>query len=328
MFHTPPGIVVQGDFIPLNQLRIPVLDEIRGVFGGVLAGLGDIVAELLHDLQPHQIVLIPVIIRRLGPALDLGIQVVALQVLNPQQPRLMIDTRDLPPAVIHIFPHIQQVQQAAGAALNRMAQPHGPDGGVPLHIAAEHSHGIGVIEEQRPGAKPLHVLGVALHHGDGPQSPEDPAYAQGVRYGLSQAVLLGDLEIGDGAGLISSHLDGVDNKIRAGKRLSSVQSFDDIRLAVCGFVDVAQDLIGLIQPDGIDIEQTNVKGAQLRGQDAVPDDIAGENRAARADKGDFHSVQSFPRVDFILSQTGAGGHSGMLSPLDFMLHFSPVVICC
>lgn len=63
LFHTAAGILIQRNFVPLDQLGILVLDEIGGVFRGMLAGFGDIIAELLHNLQTHQIVSILVVLR-------------------------------------------------------------------------------------------------------------------------------------------------------------------------------------------------------------------------------------------------------------------------
>lgn len=100
-----------------------------------------------------------------------------------------------------------------------------------------------------------------------------------------------------------------------------------LALALCCFVDIAQDLEGFIQPDGINVEQADVKSAKLRGENTVADDIAGKYSAARTDKGDFQASHSFLRDAFILLQTDGNNYRGMLSPLDFMLHFSYFVVC-
>ena len=173
LLNTTPGVFIQRDFEAFNKLRVFFFDKIRRVFGCVLARFGHIVAEPPHDLQTHQVFALFVVLRRKGTALDLWIQIVALKVLDFQQPGLVIDTGDLPAAAIGIFAHIQPLEQPLRAALHRMAQPDGTDTGVPLHIAAEHRHRIGIVEEQSIRAKPLHDVGIGLHHGDGAQGTEN-----------------------------------------------------------------------------------------------------------------------------------------------------------
>lgn len=123
LLNTTPGVFIQRDFEAFNKLRVFFFDKIRRVFGCVLARFGHIVAEPPHDLQTHQVFALFVVLRRKGTALDLWIQIVALKVLDFQQPGLVIDTGDLPAAAIGIFAHIQPLEQPLGAALHRMAQP-------------------------------------------------------------------------------------------------------------------------------------------------------------------------------------------------------------
>ena len=51
----PPRILVERDREPLDQVGPPRLDEPRHVFGEVLGGLGDEVAESAQDLEPDPV---------------------------------------------------------------------------------------------------------------------------------------------------------------------------------------------------------------------------------------------------------------------------------
>ena len=98
-----------------------------------------------------------------------------------------------------------------GAHLHAVAQAHRLDGGVALHIAGQHGHGVGVVEEPRVRAHLSHIVGKILHHGNGAQSAEDAANAQRIGDGLAQAVLLGHFKVRYRAGLVQTHLNGVDH---------------------------------------------------------------------------------------------------------------------
>ena len=97
-----------GNLEPVDQLRILTLDEPGVVLAGVLAGLGDVVAKR------------SIISRRTRSlqsscsspaALDLGVQVVALQVSDLQQPGLVVDAGDLPAALVDVLGHAHVAQQ-------------------------------------------------------------------------------------------------------------------------------------------------------------------------------------------------------------------------
>ena len=172
-----------------------------------------------------------------------------------------------------------------------MAQAHSLHAGVALHVAGEHGHGVGVVEEQRVGADLFHIPGKVLQHGDGPQGPHNAANAQGVGDGLAQAVLLGDFKVDDGAGLVEAHLDGVHHKLGVPQGLLAVLhsqiGLDDGPALVDVLVDGGQNAEALVQAGAVDIVQGDLAFLQGGSAHHVAQHIAGEHGAAGAHKGDF-----------------------------------------
>ena len=58
---------------------------------------------------------------------------------------------------------------------------------------------------------------------------------------------MGTLKVGDGAGVVKAHLDGIHDEIRAAEGGLAVKGLGDMSLAVGGLVNVAQNLVRLIQ---------------------------------------------------------------------------------
>ncbi len=95
----------------------------------MLGGLRDVIAEAPHHVQPNQIpvhIISSVRIRR--APLDFRIEVVARFILDFKQPRLMVDTGDLPPAAIQVFLHLQRFQQHGYAGLHAVTKADRVDG--------------------------------------------------------------------------------------------------------------------------------------------------------------------------------------------------------
>ena len=287
------GILVQRNVEPVDQLRIPVLDEPRRVFAVVLGGLGDVVAEPAHQLQAHHVaVLFLVLLQR--ALFELRIQIPAV-LRDLQKPRLMVDARDLPLHSVIVL-HAQHLHQMAGAHLHAVAQAHRLDGGVALHIAGQHGHGIGIVEEQRVRANRSHIIGKILHHGDGAQSTEDTADAQRIADGLAQAVLLGHFKVRYRAGLVQAHLNGVNHIGCAAQRFTAVfhaQIGGDHRMAAHIAVERRQHPAAIVQTNGIDIIQGKFAVLQHGRQHAVAHYIFDKNTGARSHKDDF-SHKSVP----------------------------------
>ena len=282
MLDAAARILIQRDIEALDQLRILVLDKIRRVFSIMLAGLGHIVAKALHQLIAHHIVML--LGARGRAALDFGIQIVALRIADLQQPGLMVDAGDFPLIGI-VIGHIQPLEQVAGAHLHAVAQTHRLDGGVALHVAGQHSHGVGVVEEPGVGAHLGHIVGEVLHHGDGAQGAEDAADAQGVGDGLAQAVLLGHLKVRHRAGAVQAHLNGVDHVIGAAQGVLAVfhaQVGLDGGLVAQVPVDGVQHALAVVHAVRVDIVEGNLAVFHDRGRHAVAQHVLGEHAGAGA----------------------------------------------
>ena len=189
-----------------------------------------------------------------------------------------------------------------------MAQAHSLHIGVALHVAGEHGHGVGVVQEQGVGADRFHVFGKIPQHGDGAQRTHDAADSQGVADGLAQTVFLGNLEIRHRAGLVQAHLDGVHHEVGAPEGLPAVLhaqiSLDDGAVLVGIFVDCAEDDLRFLQALGVDVIQCDLALAQSGRAHAVPQYIPGKHRAASSHKCDFRHVLSFRRRDGGLCDSG------------------------
>ena len=217
----------------------------------------------------------------------------------------MVDAGDQLPAAFQLVLHAQLFQQLFRADLHTVAQTHGLNAGVALHIAAEHGHGVGVVQEQRVGAYFPHILGEIVHHGDGAQGAHDATDAQRIADGLSKAVLLGHLKVDNGAGVIQAHLNGVDDETRAAQSFLAVfhaQMLGDAGMAALGLVHGGNDLIAFFQPGRVDVVQGVFPILQRVRAHAVAQNVAHEHCAARAHKGDLiHDGSSFgfPFVVFV-----------------------------
>ena len=330
-------IFVQRNVEPVDELGILGLDEIRAVLAVVLGGLGDIIAEAAHQLQAHHVAVLAILLIQLvlfaqvlfgllgqlaamllagalqyllngglgqlalvfeqGAALDFRIQIHAV-LAHFQQPGHVVDARDLPLYLLVIF-HVQLAQQALAADLHAVAKAHGLDAGGALHGAAQHGHGIGIVQKQGVRANLFHIPGEVQHHRDGAQGAEDAADAQGIGDGLAKAVALGHLKVDDRAGLIAAHLDGVDHIIGAAQGILALlhaQIGLDFGLAAVVAVDGLQHQFGLIQPLSVNIVQRDGGILQSRGHHTVAQHVFGKNRAASTHKGNFRHGNLLPEI--------------------------------
>ena len=296
-------IFVQRNVVALDQLRILGLDIEHIVFGVVLAGFGAVVAKAADIVHPNHIVVLFRAVLHGGfvlfqrTAANLGIQVVAVLILQLQQPAHMVDARDQLPTAFQLVFHAQLLQQAFGADLHTVAQAHGFNARIALHIAAEHSHGVGIVQEQRVRAYFPHVSGKIVHHGDGAQGAHDAADAQRIADGLAKAVLLGHFKVDNGAGIVQTHLNGVDHETGAAQGFLAVlhaQMLGDAGMAALGLVHGGDDFKALFQPGRVDVIQGVFPILQRVRAHAVAQHVAHEDRAASAHKGDLiHTVSSF-----------------------------------
>ena len=231
------------------------------------------------------------LVQLFGPAADLGVEVVALAVPDVQEPAHVVDAGDGLAVAGELVGHAKMLQQAAGADLDAVAKAHGLHLGIAQHVARQHGHRVGVVQQPGVGADLLHVPGEFGHDGDGPQAAHDAADAKGVGDGLAQAVLFGDLEIDDGGRLIAADLDGVDHEPGPTQGLPAVFRAEigaDHRPALVDVpVQGLQNLLALPEPDRVDVVQGDLAAAQGRGTHDVAQNVPGKNGAAGTEEGDL-----------------------------------------
>ena len=207
----------------------------------------------------------------------------------------MVDAGNALPAAFQLVLHAQFLQQEFRAHLDAVAQAHGFDARVPLHVAGEHGHRVGVVEEKGIRADFLHIPGEVVHDGNGAQGTHDTANPQGIADGLAQTVLLGYLEVDDGAGVIEAHLDGVDYESGPPEGFLPIfnsQIGGDLPVSALGPVHGGDDLKALLQADGIDVVQSEFPVPEGLGTHAVSQHIADKHGAARAHKSDLIHIAS------------------------------------
>ena len=125
---------------------------------------------------------------------------------------------------------------------------------------------------------------------------EDAANAQRIADGLAQAVLLGHFKVRYRAGLIQTHLNGVNHIGCAAQRVLAVfhaQIGGDHRMAAHIAVERRQHPAAIVQTNGIDIIQGKFAVLQHGRQHAVAHYIFDKNTGARSHKDDF-SHKSVP----------------------------------
>ena len=82
-----------------------------------------------------------------------------------------------------------------GADLNTVAKTYRLDARESLHISAENSHRVGVVEEISIGADLLHISCEVRKNGNCAKPAEDSAYTEGVGDSLTKSVFFGDFKV-------------------------------------------------------------------------------------------------------------------------------------
>ena len=165
-----------------------------------------------------------------------------------------------------------------------------------------------IVQQPRVGADLLHVLREVQHHRDGAQGAEHAAHAQRIGDGLAQAVLLRNLEVSDGAGIVAADLDGVDDVVRAAQRRLAVldaQILLDLGLGAVVAVDGLEHHLGLVQTGLVNIVQRNGALRQRGGHHAVAQNVLREHRGTGAHESDFRHGK------LLLQSSDSSGHAAL-----------------
>ena len=205
----------------------------------------------------------------------------------------MVDATDagLDLVLVVLVREIKGLEEAPDACLHGVAEADGADGRVTEHKAGQGAHGVGVVQEPHIGTDFGHVFGEALHGIAAAEGTEKPADAEGVRDGLTQAVLRRDGEInGLGDGEVPD-ADGVDGKVSAAQGLLAVfnaaVSGDGCAVLVDILVESAQHHLRFTETLGIDVVEGDVGVLQSRSTKGVADDVLDEDRTAGAHERNF-----------------------------------------
>ena len=286
------GVFIQRNVVAVDELGIAALNIKSVVLCIVLAGLCYIVAEIADIVKAHLVLEIGLRHLSLDAGLDLGIEVVAVLVLDLQKPCHMVDACDQFLSAFQLVLKADAGQQILGADLHAVAQTDGLDAGIALHVAGEHSHRIGVIEKERVRADLLHIPGKILHDRNRSERAHDPADAQCVGNSLAETVFLGNLEVDDGCGIVSADLDRVDDKCGAAERSLAILYAEialDLSVAAEDLAHGFQDCAALLQPRSIDIIQGEHAVPERFTAHAVANDISCKDGASGTHKCDLHT---------------------------------------
>ena len=294
LIDTAAGILVEGNIVALDEAGEVLLDEPRIVLGVMLAGLGAVVAETVAVEEAYLIGKVTGVGQLfLHTAAHLGVDVHAVLVPQVKEPRHVINTRDGLLMTLDVLVHAHLAEDGLGADLHRVAETHSLVEDEALHIARKHGHGVGVIEEPGVGADLVHIVAEGLHNGNGTEGAHDAADAEGIGDGLTEAVLLGDLKIDNGAGIVAADLNGVDHELGTAEGLLAVLDAEmggNLSVAAYGIDHAVQDALALLQTLGVDVVESKLGITKSLGAEAVADDVAGKDGTACAHKGNFHSI--------------------------------------
>ena len=166
------------------------LAEVGHILAGVAARLGDEVAEVLHQVDPHRL------LRRRSPAARSPARSrVEIFVAAPEleEERLVVDAGAAEDHLV--VGHVDPARQHLAGALHAVAQPDVRPPGRAVERPAVGGHRVDIVEQQRVGRQLVHVAAQVEQHRDGAQRAEHAARAERIADALLDAVALRDLDV-------------------------------------------------------------------------------------------------------------------------------------
>ena len=149
------------------------------------------------------------------------------------------------------------------------------------------------------------------HHRDGAQRAHYAADAEGVGDGLAQAVLLGNLEVGDGGGPVSTDLEHPDSVIRAVQRGAPVEGGFDGGMHIQRLGHFVRDDLRRAQALRVDVVQADGDAGEFGEAEDVAEQILREDGASSAEEGDFgHEVPPRVNLHVIVPPNAMEAHGG------------------
>ena len=242
LFDTSSRIFVKRNIELLDHLRIFGFNEERIILCIVLTGLCAVVSKMTDVLVTyHILMLLAGGILLLGDSADLRVQVVSVFVMDLKKPCHVVDTCDQLGTSLKLVFHSHSLKKFLGADLNAVAETYGADLCETLHIAGEHCHRVGVVQEQSVRADLFHIPCELFQNRNGTKCTHDTTNSQGICDSLFDAVFLRDLKVCYCTWLIAAYLNGIDYEVCITKCIFTVLSteicFDHCAILIYVVVD-------------------------------------------------------------------------------------------
>ena len=280
--------------VPVGAVRAVSFNQIRTfaepsvILGIVAAGLRDIIAQMPEHFVAHLLLVIKLGILQL--LCKLWVQVLPV-VLQLEIERLMVDARTEIIDLVHR--RFQPLRQHGDRPLHAVAQTCDLDVCFGLHGLAEHRHRIRVIQKNRVWAVFLDIPANVQHQRDIAQSAENAGDAARIADVDIDAELHGDLNI-IAPDVDPAVEDRTQNAVRTGKRLRAALRRGDCCVRTHGRVDLSDCGGNPFEPLRVGVHQRQLTVRKGWEREQIPDKIAREDKAARADKCKFFHKEHHP----------------------------------
>ena len=310
LFLATPHVFAHRNLESLDEVRPAVLQEEGRVFGEVLAGLRDEVAETPQHFVADSITQSPLttpgrVFRLPMKGSQPRVQVFPV-VLQPQEEAHVID------ACSFVVQFGDADAQVGGEVLR--CDRHAVTEPVRLDIShrrqAPHvdRHRICVVEQPCLGAELADGSGDFQQRRHRPKPAHDSADSDGVCDRLLEAVSLGDLEVQDCCRFKTADLEHRDDEIGTFDGTSEIRRCHDLGARTSRLDQPMADDLRSAQSIGIDVVESDVEVvAQVGVREQVAHQIAREHRAPRPDECDCGHLPPLASFDRPASVFGGRG---------------------